>query len=59
MARKPKIERFNEKVLSKFHIYNSLFFTLPFKSIKNTSILLPLFADHCKTFMILIKVRNL
>ena len=49
MARKPKIERFNEKVLSKFHIYNSLFLTLPFKSIKNTSILLPLFADHCKT----------
>ena len=49
MARKPKIERFNEKVLSKFHIYNSLFLTLPFKSIKNTSILLPLFTDHCKT----------
>ena len=49
MARKPKIERFNEKVLSKFYIYNSLFLTLPFKSIKNTSILLPLFTDHCKT----------
>jgi len=49
MARKPKIERFNEKVLSKFHIYNSLFLTLPFKSIKNTSILLPLFTDHCKS----------
>ena len=49
MARKPKIERFNEKVLSKYHIYNSLFLTLPFKSIKNTSILLPLFADYCKT----------
>ena len=49
MARKPKIERFNEKVLSKFYIYNSLFLTLPFKSIKNTSILLPLFTDHCKS----------
>jgi len=48
MARKPKIERFNEKVLSKFQIYNSLFLTLPFRSIKNTSILLPLFTDHCK-----------
>jgi len=49
MARKPKIERFNERVLSKFQIYNSLFLTLPFDSIRNTSVLLPLFADHCKT----------
>ena len=49
MARKPKIERFNEKVLSKFQIYNSLFLTLPFKSIRNTSILLPLFTDYCKS----------
>ena len=49
MARKPKIERFNERVLSKFQIYNSLFLTLPFDSIRNTSVLLQLFADHCKT----------
>ena len=35
MARKPKIERFNESVLSKFQIYNSLFLTLPFDSIRN------------------------
>ena len=49
MARKTKIERFNEKVLSKFQIYNSLFLTLPFKSIRNTSILLPLFTDYCKS----------
>lgn len=48
MARKPKIERFNESVLSKFQIYNSLFLTLPFDSIRNTSVLLPLFTDHCK-----------
>ena len=47
MARKPKIERFNEKILSRFQIYNSLFLTLPFKSIKQTSLLMPLFADHC------------
>ena len=47
MARKPKIERFNENVLSKFQIYNSLFLTLPFDSIRNTSVLIPLFADHC------------
>lgn len=49
MTRKPKIERFEEKVLSRFQIYNSLFLTLPFESIKNTSVLLPLFFDFCKT----------
>ena len=49
MARKTKLERFNEHVLSKFEIYNSLFLTLPFKSILKTSLLLPLFSDHCKT----------
>ena len=49
MARKPKIERFNEKILSRFQIYNSLFLTLPFENIKKTSLLLPLFADFCKT----------
>ena len=48
MARKPKIERFNEKILSRFQIYNSLFLTLPFKTIKETSLYLPLFAEHCK-----------
>ena len=49
MARKTKLERFNEHVLSKFEIYNSLFLTLPFKSILKTSLLLPLFSDHCKS----------
>jgi phosphoenolpyruvate carboxylase len=49
MARKPKIERFKEKILSRFQIYNSLFLTLPFKNIKKTSLLLPLFADFCRT----------
>ena len=48
MARKPKIERFNEKILSRFQIYNSLFLTLPYENIKRTSMLLPLFADHCQ-----------
>ncbi len=48
MARKPKIERFNEKVLSKYQIYNSLFLTLPFDKIKNTAVLLPLFASYCQ-----------
>jgi len=49
MTRKPKIERFEEKVLSRFQIYNSLFLTLPFESIKNTAVLLPLFFDFCKS----------
>lgn len=48
MARKTKLERFKEQVLSKFEIYNSLFLTLPFKSISKSSILLPLFTDHCR-----------
>ena len=43
----PKIERFNQEVLSKYHIYNSVFITLPFDSIDNTGVLLPLFADVC------------
>jgi len=43
----PKIERFNEEVLSKYHIYNSVFITLPFDSIDNTGALLPLFTDGC------------
>jgi phosphoenolpyruvate carboxylase len=45
----PKIERFNQDVLSKYHIYNSVFITLPFHSIDNTGALLPLFADICDT----------
>ena len=49
MARKPKIERFNQRVLSKYQIYNNLFLTLPFSSLKKTSILLPLFTDFCKS----------
>ena len=43
----PKIERFNQDVLSKYHIYNSVFITLPFDSIDNTGVLLPLFTDVC------------
>ena len=43
----PKIERFNQEVLSKYFIYNSVFITLPFDSIDNTGVLLPLFTDVC------------
>ena len=45
----PKNERFNQEVLSKYHIYNSVFITLPFDSIDNTGVLLPLFTDVCDT----------
>lgn len=48
MARKTKLERFNENVLSKFEIYNSLFLTLPFDSLKKSSLYLPLFSKYCK-----------
>ncbi|PKB18858.1 phosphoenolpyruvate carboxylase [Flavobacterium sp. 5] len=43
----PKIERFNENVLSKYHIYNSVFITLPFDSVDNTGVLLPIFTELC------------
>jgi len=48
MARKTKLERFNDNVLSKFEIYNSLFLTLPFDSLKQSSLYLPLFSKYCK-----------
>ncbi|WNM18396.1 phosphoenolpyruvate carboxylase [Flavobacterium capsici] len=43
----PKIERFNQNVLSKYHVYNSVFITLPFDAIDNTGVMLPLFAEVC------------
>ncbi|MBL7473488.1 phosphoenolpyruvate carboxylase [Robertkochia sediminum] len=48
MHRKPRIERFNENVLSKYQIYNSIFMTLPFDEITNTGVLLPLFSETCE-----------
>jgi phosphoenolpyruvate carboxylase len=44
----PKLARFNENVLSKYQIYNSIFMTLPFDTINNTGVLLPLFHELCK-----------
>jgi len=44
----PKIERFNQNVLSKYQVYNSVFITLPFDSIDNTGVLLPLFSEICE-----------
>lgn len=48
MSVQPKLERFNQNVLSKFRIYNSIFTTLPFNTITKTGVLLPLFQETCK-----------
>ena len=48
MTKLPKLARFNENVLSKYQIYNSIFITLPFDSINDTGVLLPLFHKVCK-----------
>lgn len=47
MHKQPKLTRFNENVLSKYQIYNSIFMTLPFDTITRTGVLLPLFHDVC------------
>ena len=47
MSGLPKLARFNENVLSKYQIYNSIFMTLPFDTINNTGVLLPLFHELC------------
>ncbi|MEE9438270.1 MAG: phosphoenolpyruvate carboxylase [Saprospiraceae bacterium] len=48
MSLQPKLERFNQSVLSKFRMYNSVFMTLPFDSISKTGVLLPLFHETCE-----------
>lgn len=48
MYTEPKLKRFNQNVLSKYQIYNSIFMTLPFDTISKTVTLLPLFHDICK-----------
>ena len=48
MSTQSKLTRFNENVMSKYQIYNSIFMTLPFDTISNTGVLLPLFHEVCK-----------
>ena len=48
MSVEPKLKRFQQSVLSKYQIYNSIFMTLPFDSITKTGALLPLFHETCK-----------
>src|SRR5690606_13392529 len=48
MPTQPKLTRFNQNVLAKYQIYNSIFMTLPFDTISKTGVLLPLFHETCK-----------
>jgi len=48
MPTEPKLKRFNQNVLSKYQIYNSIFMTLPFDTLSKTVALLPLFYETCK-----------
>ncbi|WP_405294956.1 phosphoenolpyruvate carboxylase [Algibacter sp. Ld11] len=48
MSVEPKLTRFNQSVLSKYRIYNSIFMTLPFDTITKTGVLLPLFHETCE-----------
>ncbi|WP_442589596.1 phosphoenolpyruvate carboxylase [Pedobacter sp. AW31-3R] len=53
MMQKPRVAGhresiFNNEVVSRFELYNSLFLTLPFYKIKDTGTLLPLFIKHCE-----------
>ncbi len=48
MPLQPKLTRFNQNVLSKYQIYNSIFMTLPFDTITKTGVLLPLFHETCQ-----------
>ncbi|MEO1029837.1 MAG: phosphoenolpyruvate carboxylase [Bacteroidota bacterium] len=48
MPTQPKLTRFNQNVLAKYQIYNSIFLTLPFDTITRTGTLLPLFHATCK-----------
>ena len=47
MSVEPKLTRFNQTVLSKYQIYNSIFMTLPFDAVTKTGVLLPLFHETC------------
>ncbi|PKP09597.1 MAG: phosphoenolpyruvate carboxylase [Bacteroidetes bacterium HGW-Bacteroidetes-3] len=48
MHKLPKLTRFNENVLAKYRIYNSIFMTLPFDAVGKTGVMLPLFHEICE-----------
>lgn len=43
-----KAAQFENEVLTRYEVYNSLFLTLPFEQVKDTGILLPFFTTHCE-----------
>ena len=47
MAQKTKLERFENEVISRFQLYNSVFSTLPYSHITKTSTLIPFFSEFC------------
>ena len=47
MKKLVKLERFKDKVLSRYDIYNNIFLTLPFESINDTGKMLPIFSNYC------------
>ncbi|SDR82548.1 phosphoenolpyruvate carboxylase [Gramella sp. MAR_2010_147] len=49
MHREPRLDRFNDNVLAKYQVYNSIFLTLPYDDIRQTGALLPLFQEVCET----------
>ena len=48
MKKLTKKERFHEKVLSRYHVYNSVFATLPYDLISDTGQLLPILTTMCE-----------
>ena len=48
MSTQPKSKRFDQHILSKYQIYNSIFITLPFDNISNTGVLMPLLNKECE-----------
>ena len=47
MSKQTKLSRFNDSVLAKYQVYNSVFMTLPFDDVSKTGTLLPLFNQTC------------
>ncbi len=47
MNKPPELEKFNEHVSTKYQVYNSIFTTLPFDTIDDTGVLLPLLHKVC------------
>jgi phosphoenolpyruvate carboxylase len=43
----PKQKRFEQNILNKYQVYNSIFMTLPFDTVHDTGVLLPLFDKLC------------